>query len=66
MEPLAANDRVELVKELADLQLRPGEVGIVRDCWPYPAKVYEVEFQVHSAPIRVLVFGHQITSRRGD
>jgi hypothetical protein len=55
-----SSDRVRLVKELPELQLRPGEVGIVRGKWQHPTVAYEVEFQTNNSPLRLLLLENHL------
>ena len=52
---MVSSEQVQLVKELAELRLHKGEVGIVRCRWQFPTVAYEVEFQSGGQPIRVLL-----------
>jgi hypothetical protein len=50
-----SSEPVRLVKDLPELDLRPGEVGIVRNKWQSPTVAYEVEFRYGDKPMRVLL-----------
>ena len=41
---ILSNDRVRLVRDLPELALRTGSIGVVRSAWFYPTIAYEVEF----------------------
>ena len=42
--PILSNETVRLTRELPELRLKAGTVGIVRSAWFYPTTAYEVEF----------------------
>ena len=42
--PIFSNETVRLARELPELKLSVGAVGIVRSAWFYPTTAYEVEF----------------------
>ena len=42
--PILSNESVRLIRELPELCLQPGTVGVVRSAWFYPTTAYEVEF----------------------
>ncbi len=65
-QQIISNDRVRLIQELTELQLRQGEVGVVRSSWHFPNVAYEVEFQVSKERIRVLLLDHQVAPERFD
>lgn len=56
------DDLVQLMKDIPDLSLHAGEIGVVRSIWFAPEKAYEVEFQSAANPIclRALLMTHQI------
>jgi len=60
MQQITSSDRVRLVDELSELQLLPGEVGVVRQSWHFPNIAYEVEFRPKGRPMRVLLLNGQI------
>ena len=45
MGSIFSNDRVRLVRDLPELSLRTGTIGVVRSTWLYPTTAFEVEFQ---------------------
>ena len=49
--PIFSNETVRLVRELPELRLGAGTVGVVRSAWFYPTTAYEVEFPGHG-PVR--------------
>jgi hypothetical protein len=51
---------VRLVKDLPELELRPGELGIVRGAWEAPTLAYEVEFKYKDKPLRVLLLENHL------
>jgi len=53
-----AEDRVELMRDMPDVDLHSGAVGVICATWFMPDPVYEIEFtQADEAfPIRSLVF----------
>ncbi|HVT90174.1 MAG TPA: DUF4926 domain-containing protein [Tepidisphaeraceae bacterium] len=57
---MSAGNRVQLTRELDDLQLHTGEVGVLVSVWQAPTPAYEVEFQLAGQPMRVLLLEHQI------
>ena len=44
MRELQIDDRVRLVADIPELELRRGDVGVVRSTWFAPTTAYEVEF----------------------
>ena len=42
--PIFSNETVRLARELPELKLSVGALGIVRSAWFYPTTAYEVEF----------------------
>lgn len=60
MEQKSDVKRVRLAKELADLNLHPGQEGIIRGSWREPTPAYEVEFESAGQPLRVLLLGQQL------
>ena len=40
--PIMSNENVRLVRQLPELGLQPGAIGIVRSAWFYPTTAYEV------------------------
>jgi hypothetical protein len=60
MQQILSDSRVRLARELADLQLHQGDVGVVRGSWHYPTVAYEVEFRPTGKPLRVLLLDHEI------
>jgi hypothetical protein len=58
-----ASRAVRLLKDIPELGLRSGEVGLICSEWMAPTTAYEVEFRpaggfVHAT--RALLLGHQI------
>ena len=45
MPQIMSNDQVRLVKDVPELALQEGDVGIVRSSWYVPVVAFEVEFQ---------------------
>ena len=45
MGSILSNDQVRLVRDLPELSLRTGAIGVVRSTWFYPTTAFEVEFQ---------------------
>jgi hypothetical protein len=44
VRPILSSERVRLVRELPELGMDVGTVGVVRNAWFYPNTAYEVEF----------------------
>ena len=57
LRQIMSNDQVRLVKDVPELALREGEVGIVRSSWYFPVVAFEVEFRRkdHRGAARVLL-----------
>jgi len=55
VQDFKSSEPVRLVKDLPELDLRPGQVGIVRNKWESPTVAYEVEFGYGDRPLRVLL-----------
>lgn len=51
---------VRLVKDLPELELQPGQIGIIRNKWDSPATAYEVEFRSSDRPLRVLLLENHL------
>lgn len=64
VEEILLNDRVRLIDGLNEFQLRSGELGVVRNRWQFPVTAYEVEFNVSSQPLRLLLLARQIAPER--
>ena len=45
---IMSNDEVRLLRDVPELELREGEVGVVRSSWYVPVVAFEVEFARHS------------------
>ena len=60
MRQFTNTESVRLVKELPELQLRKGDVGIVRNKWQHPTLAYEVEFQTMQPPLRLLLLENHL------
>jgi hypothetical protein len=56
------NDAVRLTQDVPRLDLRRGEVGVVRSTWFSPAVVYEVEFHTIGCDLdtRALLSAEQV------
>jgi hypothetical protein len=60
-ERIMSKSPVRLLKDLPELSLRAGDVGIVRSSWHYPTVAYEVEFrQPGHSRTRVLLLDGQV------
>jgi hypothetical protein len=66
VQQILLNERVRLVEALNELQLQTGEVGVVRSSWHFPITAYEVEFNVSTEPLRLLLLAHQIAPERSN
>lgn len=44
LRPILSNEFVRLARNLPELSLQSGTVGVVRSAWFYPRTAYEVEF----------------------
>jgi hypothetical protein len=51
---------VRLVKDLPELELRPGQLGVVKAKWEKPTLAYEVEFQNKDHMLRVLLLENHL------
>jgi hypothetical protein len=51
----SSSDSVRLVKDLPELELRPGQVGTVKNKLNGVMPAYEVEFRYGDRPIRLLL-----------
>lgn len=56
------NQAVYLLKDLEELSLPRGAVGIVRSTWEYPNAAYEVEFKAAGTTLRLLLLPGQVIS----
>jgi len=56
------DDHVHVIKDIPELALHRGDVGVVRSIWFAPADAYEVEFIASNSncPSRGLLFSAQI------
>lgn len=66
MPVLRVNDAVELAVGIPELQLRPGEQGVICSVWCAPVTAYEVEFTCDAGGYRsrALVMAEQVIPRR--
>lgn len=64
MRQIMSNDQVQLVKDVPELSLREGDVGIVRSSWYVPIVAYEVEFpgRTRDGAARVLLLENHVQS----
>ena len=62
MRQFTNSEPVRLVKDLPELHLKPGQVGIVRNKWQHPTVAYEVEFQTVQPPLRVLLLENHLAA----
>jgi hypothetical protein len=60
VQHFSSSDPVRLVKELPELELRLGQVGIVRGKWEAPFMAYEVEFKSGEREVRVLLLENHL------
>ena len=56
------NQAVYLLKDLEELSLPWGTIGIVRSTWEYPNAAYEVEFKTVGSSLRLLLLPGQVGS----
>jgi hypothetical protein len=61
------NDFVRLVKDVPELALHRGEIGVVRSTWFAPVLTYEVEFHpvAHDTDTRALLRAEQVEVQDG-
>ena len=58
---IVSRSPVKLLRDLPELSLRAGDVGIVRSSWHYPTVAYEVEFKrPGTSTARVLLLDEQV------
>jgi hypothetical protein len=57
-----SSDCVRLVKDLPELELRPGQVGVVKTKWDAPTPAYEVEFGYGDKRLRVLLLQNHLAA----
>jgi hypothetical protein len=57
-----SSESVRLVKELPELQLRKGDVGVVLGKWQHPTLAYEVEFKSVQPPLRLLLLENHLAA----
>jgi Domain of unknown function (DUF4926) len=62
VQQFSSSECVRLVKDLPELDLRPGQVGIVRSKWQTPTVAYEVEFKASEQPLRVLLLENHLAA----
>ncbi len=62
------DDFVRLIKDIPELALCRGEVGVVRSMWCAPNIAYEVEFHPigHQQQTRALVLAEQVEVEEGS
>jgi hypothetical protein len=65
MEPMfpANDEKVRLIRDIPELSLRRGDVGLARRVWKTPSPVYEVEFQLNDgrgSTRSILLFSNQV------
>jgi hypothetical protein len=49
---------VRLTRDLGELQLHQGQVGILRGRWDAPTVAFDVEFKCNGSDLRVLLLEH--------
>ena len=62
------DDFVRLTRDIPELSLNCGEVGVVRSTWFSPSVAYEVEFHQigHDYQTRALLLAEQLTVEEGS
>jgi hypothetical protein len=62
------DDYVRLTRDIPELSLIRGEVGIVRSTWFAPSVAYDVEFHLKGQPheTRVLLMAEQVEVEEGS
>ena len=60
MRQFTSSEPVRLVKDLPELELRPGQVGIVKSKFQGPTPAYEVEFGYGDRRLRVLLLENHL------
>jgi hypothetical protein len=67
MRPPCVDDIVRLTRDIPELSLHRGDLGVVRSTWFAPATAYEVEFHLkgHDMPPRALLLPEHITVQDG-
>jgi hypothetical protein len=57
------DDRVRLTRDIPELALHRGDIGVVRSVWFAPSSAYEVEFEAQGAAChtRALLVGQQFS-----
>jgi hypothetical protein len=58
MRQPSVDDRVRLTKDIPELELRTGDIGVVCSTWFSPTEAYEVEFGL-PGPTRALLLAEQ-------
>ena len=58
---ILSQDSIQLVADLAELQLHSGDVGTVRKSWHYPTVAYEVEFSAMNETLCSAVVSESVT-----
>jgi hypothetical protein len=52
---------VRLTRDLGELQLHQGQIGILRGRWNSPTVAYDVEFKTNDGDLRVLLLEHYVS-----
>ena len=58
----SSSEPVRLVKDLPELELRPGQIGVVKNKWETPFMAYEVEFKNGDRQLRVLLLENHLAA----
>ena len=68
MTNIKADERVRLTKDLPELGLHRGDMGVVCSTWFDPSTAFEVEFHPHSrgCSVRALLMRNQIQKEPND
>ena len=67
-QAIRINDRVRVTRDIGDLAVRVGDVGVVCSIWQQPMMAYEVEFRRNDPDfgMRAVVFHGQLEALGSD
>ena len=68
VQGIRVNDRVRVTRDIGDLAVQTGDIGVVCSIFKYPTTAYEVEFRRNDGAfgLRTVVFQEQLEAIGSD
>jgi hypothetical protein len=62
MQGIRVNDRVRVIRDIGDLAVHTGDIGVVCSIFRHPTTAYEVEFRQNGTAygLRTVIFHEQL------